>query len=101
MNILLSDFISLTFWCRNSFSALSAPGLLAGQYTAHWLYQVDAHFQLRKYGSNSIYSAEERVPSASEMYNKVSGAWLAQSEEHVTLDLGMVSLSPKSGVEIT
>jgi len=55
----------------------------------------------RKYGSNSIYSAEERVPSASEMYNKVSGAWLAQSEEHVTLDLGMVSLSPKSGVEIT
>ena len=29
------------------------------------------------------------------------GTWLAQSEEHGTLDLGVVSLSPTSGVEIT
>lgn len=28
------------------------------------------------------------------------GAWLAQSVEHATLDLGVVSLSPTSGVEI-
>ena len=29
------------------------------------------------------------------------GAWLAQSEERVTLNLGVVSLSPTLGVEIT
>ena len=29
------------------------------------------------------------------------GAWLAQSEEHVSLDLGVVSSSPMLGVEIT
>ena len=29
------------------------------------------------------------------------GAWLAQSEEHVTLDLGVISSSPTWGVEIT
>ena len=29
------------------------------------------------------------------------GAWLGQSVEHVTLDLGVVSLSPTFGVEIT
>ena len=28
------------------------------------------------------------------------GAWLAQLAEHVTLDLGVVRLSPMSGVEI-
>ena len=27
--------------------------------------------------------------------------WLAQSEEHVTLDLRLMSLSPTLGVEIT
>ena len=27
-------------------------------------------------------------------------AWLTQLEEHATLDLGVVSLSPKLGVEI-
>lgn len=47
MNVLLSEFMSLTSWCRNSFSVLSVPGLLAGHHTAHWLSQVDAHFQLR------------------------------------------------------
>ena len=29
------------------------------------------------------------------------GAWLAQSEECVTLDLGVMSLSPTLGAEIT
>ena len=29
------------------------------------------------------------------------GAWLAQSEEHLTLDLWIVSSSPTLGVEIT
>lgn len=29
------------------------------------------------------------------------GTWLAQSVEHVTLDLGVVSLSPTLGVEMT
>ena len=29
------------------------------------------------------------------------GSWLAQSVEHVTLDLGVMSLSPTSGVDIT
>ena len=29
------------------------------------------------------------------------GAWLAQSEEHMTLDLGVVSSSPTLGIEIT
>ena len=29
------------------------------------------------------------------------GAWLAQSVDHVTLNLGVVSLSPMLGVEIT
>jgi len=29
------------------------------------------------------------------------GAWQAQSVEHLTLDLGVVSLSPRVGVEIT
>ena len=29
------------------------------------------------------------------------GTWLAQSVEHETLDLGIVSLSPTLGVEIT
>ena len=29
------------------------------------------------------------------------GAWLAQSEEHTTLDLRVVSLSPTLGIEIT
>ena len=29
------------------------------------------------------------------------GAWLAQSEEHVTLDLGVMGSSPTIGVEIT
>ena len=28
-------------------------------------------------------------------------AWLAQSEEHVTLDLGVMSLSPTLGIELT
>ena len=28
------------------------------------------------------------------------GAWLAQSKEHVTLDLGVLSLSPMLGAEI-
>lgn len=60
MNILLSDFISLAFWGRNSFSALSAPGLLAGRYTAHWLYQVDAHFQLRSVEEQSIFGVSHR-----------------------------------------
>lgn len=55
----------------------------------------------RKYKSNSVYSAEEGVPSASKKYNKVSGAWLAHLEEHGTLDIGVVSSSPMSGVEIT
>ena len=32
---------------------------------------------------------------------KCQGAWLAQLVEHVTLDLGVVSLSPTLGVEIT
>ena len=31
----------------------------------------------------------------------MQGAWLAQSEEHVTLDLMIVSLSPTLVVEIT
>ena len=29
------------------------------------------------------------------------GAWVAQSEKHVILDLGVISSSPMSGVEIT
>ena len=29
------------------------------------------------------------------------GAWLAQSIEHVTLDLGVVNLSPTLGLELT
>ena len=29
------------------------------------------------------------------------GSWLAQSEEHATLDLGVMGLSPTLGVEIT
>ena len=29
------------------------------------------------------------------------GTWLAQSVEHATLDLGILSLSPMLGVEIT
>ena len=29
------------------------------------------------------------------------GTWLAQLEEHVTLDLGVMSLSPAMGVKIT
>jgi len=29
------------------------------------------------------------------------GAWLAQWEEHATLDLGLMSSSPTMGVEIT
>ena len=29
------------------------------------------------------------------------GAWLAQSVEHMTLDLRVVSLSPRLGIEIT
>ena len=32
---------------------------------------------------------------------KESGAWLAQLVEHATLDLGVVSMSPTLGVEIT
>ena len=28
------------------------------------------------------------------------GAWLAESEEHVTLDLGVVSSSPMLGIEV-
>lgn len=32
--------------------------------------------------------------------NGLRGAWLAQSREHATLDLGAVSLSPEMGVEI-
>ena len=31
----------------------------------------------------------------------IRSAWLAQSVEHATLDLGIVSLSPTLGVEIT
>ena len=31
----------------------------------------------------------------------LGGTWLAQSVEHVTLGLGVVSLSPILGVEIT
>ena len=31
----------------------------------------------------------------------VGGAWSAQSEEHATLDLGVMSSSPMVGVEIT
>ena len=34
-------------------------------------------------------------------YSPSRGAWLAQSEEHVTLDLRVVSSSPTLGVEIT
>ena len=33
--------------------------------------------------------------------NMVQGTWLAQSVEHATLDLGVVSASPTLGVEIT
>lgn len=32
---------------------------------------------------------------------KVWGAWLAQSDQHATLDLGVLSLSPTSGAEVT
>ena len=32
---------------------------------------------------------------------KTRGTWLAQSLEHATLDLRVVSLSPMLGVEIT
>lgn len=32
---------------------------------------------------------------------KAQGSWRAQSEEHVTPDLGVVSSSPSLGVEIT
>ena len=31
----------------------------------------------------------------------IRGMWLAQLVEHVTLDLGVVSLSPMLGIEIT
>ena len=31
----------------------------------------------------------------------IRGAWLAQSEEHATLHLGVVSLSPPLEVEVT
>ena len=31
----------------------------------------------------------------------LQGCWLAQSEEHATLDYGVMSLSPMLGVEIT
>jgi len=37
--------------------------------------------------------ANENIPGGS--------AWLAQSEEHATLNLGVVSLSPTLGVEMT
>lgn len=60
MKILLSDFTRLTFWRRNSCSALSAPGLLLGHYTAHWLYQVDAHFRLRSVEEQSILGVSHR-----------------------------------------
>ena len=33
--------------------------------------------------------------------NDVRGTWLAQLVGHATLDLGVVSLSPTMGVEIT
>ena len=38
-----------------------------------------------------------------EMQIKTSmrGTWLAQSEEHVTFDMGVLSPSPTLGVEIT
>lgn len=32
---------------------------------------------------------------------RLRGAWLAQSVEHATLDLGVMSLSPTLGVDIT
>lgn len=32
---------------------------------------------------------------------ELRGIWLAQSEEHVTLDLGVVGSSPRSDVELT
>lgn len=61
MKILLSDFVSLTFWCRNSFSAMSAPGLLVGHYTARWLHQVDAHFPLRAVEEQSIFGVSRFI----------------------------------------
>ena len=33
--------------------------------------------------------------------NKSWGSWLAESEEHVTLDLSVVSLSPTLYIQIT
>ena len=38
--------------------------------------------------------------TAAQEQNGVRGAWLAQSEDHATLDLGVVSSSPMQGVEI-
>ena len=32
---------------------------------------------------------------------QVGGAWLAQSVEHATLDLGVMSLSPVLGIDLT
>ena len=32
---------------------------------------------------------------------RIKGTWLAQSVEHLTLDLGVMSLSPMLGAELT
>jgi len=61
MKIVLSDFISVTFWCRNSFWAQSAPGLPLGMVLARWLYQVDAYFHLRSVEEQSVLGVSQKT----------------------------------------
>ena len=55
--------------------------------------EADRQIQLSSMRSDIQESCQER--------KQHRGAWLAQSAEPVTLDLGVVSSSPTSGVEMT
>jgi len=53
---------------------------------------LDLKFQKRTWGSRIAFHRNIK---------EYWGAWLAQSVEHTTLDLGVVSSSPTLGVEVT
>jgi len=44
---------------------------------------------------------KENKKQMEQIKNKYQGTWLAQSVQHVTLDLGVVNLSPTLGIEVT
>ena len=77
------------------YAELAAPstdammGMLA--LGAHWIDHTDTP-------AVSLLSGPESFEFKS---GKERSTWLAQSEEHAILDLGVVSLSPTLGVEIT